>query len=68
MKIAEKAELYDLDDLLAHPDRPLTKEQWNNFDRYMRSPNNDKSAAEVDIAPAVKKAVAEIRSKKSYWW
>jgi hypothetical protein len=59
---------YDLDELLKTPGRPLTKRQRNNFDRYMRDVNDDKSAADVDIGPAVRKEIAEIRRKKSYWW
>jgi hypothetical protein len=59
---------WDFDELLDHPNRPLTKEQWNNFDRFLREPNDDKSAADVDIGPEVEKVIAEIERKKSYWW
>ena len=57
---------YDLDELLKTPDKPLTKDQWNNFDRYMRMTNDDKSAADVDIGPAVKRIVNRIRRQKTY--
>jgi hypothetical protein len=59
---------YNLDELLETPGKPLTMEQWNNLDLYMRDSNDDKSAAEVDIAPGVERAIAEIRRKKSYWF
>jgi hypothetical protein len=58
---------YNLDDLLKTPDRPLTRDQWNNFDRYMRMTNDDKSAAGVDIGPAVDKIVRRIKRNKTYW-
>jgi hypothetical protein len=58
---------YDLDNLLKTPDRPLTMNQWNNFDRYMRMTNDDKSAADVDIEPAINKIANRIRRNKTYW-
>jgi len=61
------AKKYDLDDLLKTPDKPLTRDQWNNLDRYMRMTNDDKSAAEVDIRPAVDREIARIKRKGSYW-
>jgi len=57
---------YDLEDLLKTPDRPLTRGEWNNFDRYMRMTNDDRSAADVDIGPAVKRIVGRIRRRKTY--
>jgi len=61
------AKKYDLDELLKTPHKPLTKDQWNNFDRYMRMTNDDKSAAEVDIGPAVDREIARIKRKGAYW-
>jgi len=58
---------YDLDELLKTPNKPLTRDQWNNFDRYMRMTNDDKSAAEVDIGPAVNREIARIKRKGVYW-
>jgi len=58
---------YDLDELLKTPDKPLTRDQWNNFDRYMRMTNDDKSAAEVDIGHAVERDIRSMRRKGSFW-
>jgi len=59
------AKKYDLDELLKTPDRPLTRDQWNNFDRCMRMSNDNKSADEVDIEPEVNRVVTRIRRKKT---
>jgi len=58
---------YDLDELLETPEKPLTRDQWNNFDRYMRMTNDDKSAADVDIGPAVERDIRSMRRKGSFW-
>jgi hypothetical protein len=58
---------YDLAELLKDPEGPLTANQWNNFDRYMRMTNDDKSAADVDIGPAIERRVKEIKEKGTFW-
>jgi len=58
-------EKYSLEDLLEAPDRPLTPDEWNNFDRYMRMTNGDKSAADVDIGSATKRIVSRILQRKT---
>jgi len=59
---------YDLRELLENPDRPLTKYEWDNFGNlYMRMTNDDKSAADVDIAPEVNRRVEEIKKRGTYW-
>jgi len=58
---------YDLRDLLKTPHEPLTKEQYENFDKYMAMTNDDKSADTVDLMPAVLELTAEMNAKKSYW-
>jgi len=59
---------YDLKELLENPHRPLTGEQYGNFDKYMAMTNDDKSARDVDIGPAIDELVREINEKKNYWW
>jgi hypothetical protein len=58
---------YDLNMLLKTPKKRLTRDQWNNFDRYMHMINDDKPASDVDIGPAIKRDIAQIRRKGSYW-
>jgi hypothetical protein len=58
----------DLADLLRNPRQRLTKDQWNNFDRYMRMTNDDKSAADVDIGPGIERYMKMIDEKGAYWW
>jgi hypothetical protein len=61
-------EPYDLADLLKDLDRPLTVDQWNNFDDYyMRMTNDSKSAADVDIGPATERYSKKLRETGSYW-
>jgi hypothetical protein len=54
---------YDLKELLEHPDTPLTEEQFASWPKYMAMTNDDKSAAEVDVMPAVQARIKEIREK-----
>ena len=35
-------EKYDLNELLANPNAPLTREQFESFDKYMAMTNDDK--------------------------
>ncbi|MCL2688974.1 MAG: DCN1-like protein [Chitinispirillia bacterium] len=58
---------YDLDELLETPDKPLTRDQWNNFERYMAMTNDDKPASEVDINAAIKRDIEDMRRKGTYW-
>ncbi len=62
------AEKYDLDELLANPDAPLTREQFENFDKYMAMTNDDKSASDVDIGGAVKEIAVEMNANGICWW
>jgi hypothetical protein len=65
LKIMSKE--YSLAELLENPKKPMTKKQWNNFGKmYMGMTNDDKPAAEVDIGPAVKKRIKEIKAKGTY--
>jgi len=58
---------YSLAELLKNSQKPLTKKQWNNFGKlYMGMTNDDKLAAEVDIGPAVKRRIKEIKEKGTY--
>jgi hypothetical protein len=59
---------YSLAELMKDPHRPLTSDQWNNFDRYMLMENEGRPASDVDITPGVDRAVAEINEKGTYWW
>jgi hypothetical protein len=61
-------EKYDLAEALKNHDKPLTKEQFENFDRYMAMTNDDKSADEVDIGPAIEARIREIDKLGTYWW
>lgn len=58
---------YDLEGLLKNPDKPLTKEQYENFHLYMRFTNDDKSAKDVDISQAIDERCKEIDAKNTYW-
>ncbi|MCL1945821.1 MAG: hypothetical protein FWF51_01530 [Chitinivibrionia bacterium] len=58
---------YDLGVLLKNPDKPLTKKQYENFHLYMKFTNDDKSAKDVDIGPAINERCKEIDAKKTYW-
>ena len=60
--------MYDLKELLMSPNRPLTKEQYGDFDKYMAMTSYDKSAKDVDISLAIDELVMEINERKSYWW
>jgi hypothetical protein len=62
------AEKYDLAEALKNHDKPLTAEQFENFDRYMALTNDDKSADEVDIGRAAREIIEEMNKKESYWW
>jgi hypothetical protein len=55
---------YDLGYLLKNPDIELTPNQW---DICMRMTNDDKSVADVDIGPAIKRRIKEIDEKGTYW-
>jgi hypothetical protein len=55
---------YDLGYLLKNPSIELTPDQW---DICMRMTNDDKSAADVDIGPAIKRRIKEIDEKGTYW-
>jgi hypothetical protein len=59
---------YDLAELLKTPDRPLTKEQYENLDKYLRPTNDDKSARDVNIGEAVDELIAEMDNNGTYWW
>jgi hypothetical protein len=59
---------YDLAELLKSPDTPLTDEQFENWPKYMAMTNDDKSAAEVDIGPAIEARIKEIEEKGTYWF
>jgi hypothetical protein len=59
---------YDLEELLKSPRRPLTEEEFDNFDRYMRFSNDDKPASEVDIDDAVDYIVKKIDENGICWW
>jgi hypothetical protein len=59
---------YNLTELLRNPDLPLTKEQYENLDKYLRPTNDDKSAKDVDIGDAVDELIAEMDENGSYWW
>jgi hypothetical protein len=59
---------YDVAELLRNPDSPLTKEQYENLDKYLRPTNDDKSAKNVDIGGAVDELIAEMDENGSYWW
>ncbi|MCL2181994.1 MAG: hypothetical protein FWB85_00810 [Chitinispirillia bacterium] len=56
---------YDLKDLLRNPHVPVTRE---HFEKCMAMTNDDKSASEVDIGPAIDELVKEINERGSYWW
>jgi hypothetical protein len=56
-------QMYDLKELLKNPDTPLTEEQFENWPKYMAMTNDDKSAAGVDIMPAVLARIREIDKK-----
>jgi|TergutMp193P3_1026864.scaffolds.fasta_scaffold783585_1 hypothetical protein len=62
------AQKYDLDELLANPDKPLTREQYENFEKYMAMTNDDKPASEVDINHAVDEIIEEMNTKGVCWW
>jgi len=62
------ARKYDMAELLKNPARPLTKEQYENLDKYLRPTNDDKSAKDVDIGGAVDELIAEMDANGSYWW
>ena len=62
------ARKYNLAELLRNPDRPLTKEQYENLDKYLRPTNDDKSAKDVDIGVAVDELIADMDENGSYWW
>lgn len=59
---------YDLAELLKTPDRPLTKEQYENLSKYLRPTNDDKSARDVNIGEAVDELIAEMDKNGTYWW
>jgi len=61
-------EKYDLNELLANPDAPLTREQFENFDRYMAMTNDDKPANDVDITDTVMEIAGEMRANGICWW
>jgi len=58
---------YNLTELLKNPDASLTKDQYDNWDKYMRPCNDDKDAREVDISEAVNSRIAEIKKNGTYW-
>jgi len=62
------ARKYDMAELLKNPASPLTKEQYENLDKYLRPTNDDKSAKDVDIGGAVDELIAEMDANGSYWW
>jgi len=62
------ARKHDLTELLKNPERPLTKTQYENLDKYLRPTNDDKSAKEIDIGSAVDELIAEMDKNGSYWW
>ncbi|MDR0304355.1 MAG: hypothetical protein LBH98_06265 [Chitinispirillales bacterium] len=57
---------YDLGELLKNPDKRLTKEQYENWNKYISQGNDDKSANEVDISAAINKRCEEIRERGTY--
>jgi hypothetical protein len=59
---------YDLDELLKNPNKPLTKSQYENFHKYMRPVNNDKSAKDVDLSKGAEKIIRRIKRNGTYWW
>jgi len=59
---------YDLTELMANPDKPLTREQYENFDKYMTMAESEKSASEVDITGAVADLIVEMNAKGVCWW
>jgi hypothetical protein len=59
---------YDLDKLMADPYKPLTREQYENFDKYMAMTNDDKPASEVDLTDAVEELIEEMDVKGVCWW
>jgi hypothetical protein len=65
--LAPAAQKYDLAELLENPDEPLTREQFENFDEYLRFTNNDKSAKDVDIGDAVDEIIKKIDEKGVCW-
>lgn len=62
------AEKYNLEELLKHPDTPLTEEQFKNWPKYMAMTNDDISADEVNIEPAVMARIKEIEEKGTCWF
>jgi hypothetical protein len=65
---AYMTEKYDLDELLANPDIPLTREQFENFDKYMAMTNDDKPSSDVDITNAVKEIAGDMNANGICWW
>lgn len=64
----QMTEKYDLDELLENPHTPLTKEQLNNWPKYMAMTNDDIPANEVDISDVVEARIREINEKGTYWF
>jgi hypothetical protein len=60
-------EKYDLAEALKNHDKPLTKEQFENFDKYMAMTNDDKSADEVDISRSIARRIEEIDRLGTFW-
>ncbi|MCL2329657.1 MAG: hypothetical protein FWC39_14260 [Bacteroidetes bacterium] len=60
-------ENYDLRELLKNPHTPLTKEQYENWDKYLKFTNDDKTAADVDISTGIAERIKEIESSGTYW-
>jgi len=59
---------YDLGELLKNPHKRLTKEQYENWDKYISQGNDDKSADDIDIGDAVEKRCREIQERGTYVW
>ena len=62
------AEKYDLAELLRTPDKPLTKEQYENWHKYLRPINDDVSASDVDIRRGVEEIIAEMDRRGTCCW
>jgi hypothetical protein len=54
-------------DLIDNPNKPLTKEQKKNIEKYFKFSNNDIPAECVNIIDSVNKRVDEIIKKKTVW-
>jgi oligoendopeptidase F len=67
VKMSAAATKYDLAELLKNPRKPLTREQFENFDKYLRFTNDDKSAKDVDISDAADDIIERINKNGVCW-